>query len=93
MCRVRRALTPLVTLAAVLAEAPAGVASNHAFRWTAKTGMQEMQSLLSRAGVTTVQGLGLRTASRVSADGTVIVGSGLDPNKQWEPFGAVLPLP
>jgi hypothetical protein len=35
----------------------------------------------------------LFSATGVSADGTVIVGYGLNPNRQWEPFRAVLPLP
>jgi len=68
-------------------------ASNHAFRWTAKNGMQDVQSLLTKAGVSSVQGWILTTARRVSSDGTVIVGTGLDPNKQWEAYRAVLPLP
>ena len=68
-------------------------ASNRAFRWTSKQGMQDIQKVLLNAGVTSVQGWILFTANRVSADGTVIVGSALDPNKQWEAFRAVLPLP
>jgi probable HAF family extracellular repeat protein len=67
--------------------------SNHAFRWTAKSGMQDIQSLLTKAGVSAVQGWILTTARRVSANGTVVVGTGLNPNKQEEAFRAVLPLP
>jgi hypothetical protein len=51
------------------------------FRWTAKNGMQDIQKLLLNAGVTSVQGWILTNANRVSADGTVIVGTGLDPSK------------
>src|SRR5215510_4593908 len=35
----------------------------------------------------------LITADRVSSDGTVIVGTGLNPSRQWEAFRAVLSLP
>lgn len=35
----------------------------------------------------------LSSATAVSADGTVIVGYGLNPNRQWEAFRAVLPVP
>lgn len=35
----------------------------------------------------------LTTASRVSADGTVIVGVGRNPSGQWEAFRATLPVP
>ena len=68
-------------------------ASNHAFRWTARHGMEDIQQLLTRAGVTSVQGWILQTARRVSTDGTVIVGTGLNPNRESEAFRAVLPLP
>jgi probable HAF family extracellular repeat protein len=68
-------------------------ASNRAFRWTASKGMQDIQKLLLNAGATSVQGWILTNANRVSADGTVIVGTGLDPNKQTRAFRATLPLP
>jgi probable HAF family extracellular repeat protein len=74
--------------------------SSHAFRWTAKTGMQDLRTALQAAGVKTAnKWVVLSTADGVSADGTVIVGFGLNPPTrqfpfgQWEPFRAVLPVP
>ncbi len=49
-----------------------------AFRWTAGTGIQSVQSLLAAAGVN-VSGWQLQTADAVSADGTVIGGNGINP--------------
>jgi probable HAF family extracellular repeat protein len=68
-------------------------ASDRAFRWTPKKGMQNLQELLVKAGVTSVSGWILLGATGVSADGTVIVGEGINPAKQREAFRAVLPLP
>jgi probable HAF family extracellular repeat protein len=68
-------------------------ASNHAFRWTARNGMEDLQQALGKAGVTVPQGWILWTANRVAADGSVIIGTALNANKQWEAFRAVLPLP
>ena len=72
----------------------------HAFRWTAKTGMQDLRTAVQSAGVKTANGwVVLTTADGVSADGTVIVGYGLNPRTkafpfgQWEPFRIVLPVP
>lgn len=67
--------------------------SERAFRWTARKGMQDLQKELQSAGVRASDGWILSSAVAVSADGTVIVGYGLSPNRQWEPFRAVLPLP
>src|ERR671923_140838 len=68
-------------------------ASDRAFRWTPQKGMQNLQELLVKAGVTSVSGWILLGATGVSADGTVIVGEGINPAKQREAFRAVLPLP
>src|ERR671923_944081 len=68
-------------------------ASDRAFRWTTTRGMQNLQQLLQNAGVTSVSGWILLGATGVSADGTVIVGEGINPAKQREAFRAVLPLP
>jgi probable HAF family extracellular repeat protein len=68
-------------------------ASDRAFRWTTQKGMQNLQQLLVKAGVTSVSGWILLGATGVSADGTVIVGEGINPAKQREAFRAVLPLP
>jgi len=74
--------------------------SSHAFRWTARTGMQDLRTALQSAGVHKADNwVVLYTADGVSADGTVIVGFGLNPPTrqfpfgQWEPFRAVLPVP
>ena len=62
--------------------------SNHAFRWTAKTGRHDLQKLVNTPGNWI-----LSTAVGVSADGTVITGYGLNPKLVWEPFRIVLPVP
>jgi probable HAF family extracellular repeat protein len=50
-----------------------------AFRWTAATGMQSVKALLQAAGVD-IPGWQLGIATAVSADGTTIVGNGIDPD-------------
>jgi probable HAF family extracellular repeat protein len=60
--------------------------SERAFRWTTRRGMQELQRELMDAGVSAVGGWVLTSASAVSADGTVMVGTGLNPSRQWEAF-------
>jgi probable HAF family extracellular repeat protein len=74
--------------------------SNHAFRWTATTGIQDLRSLLDTAGVHGADNwVSIDTANGVSADGTLIVGYGLNPRSQqnpfgvWTPFLAALPVP
>jgi probable HAF family extracellular repeat protein len=74
--------------------------SNDAFVWTAKTGMQDLKTALQAAGVHTAdKWVSLATLDGISADGTVIVGYGLNPRTkafpfgQWEPFRIVLPVP
>lgn len=69
-------------------------ASETAFRWTTRKQLQDLRRELVDAGVTAVQNwVILSSATAVSADGTVIVGYGLNPNRQWEAFRAVLPVP
>jgi probable HAF family extracellular repeat protein len=69
-------------------------ASEHAFRWTTTRKLEDLQRALLDAGVTSVQNwILLGSATGVSADGTVIVGFGLNPNRTWEAFRATLPLP
>jgi probable HAF family extracellular repeat protein len=68
-------------------------ASDRAFRWTTQRGMENLQSVLTNLGVTSVNGWILLGATGVSADGTVIVGEGINPAKEREAFRAVLPLP
>jgi len=53
--------------------------NSRAFRWTATDGMQSVQSLLTDRGVATT-GWTLVTATGVSADGQIIVGTGIDPD-------------
>jgi uncharacterized membrane protein len=74
--------------------------SCQAFRWTAKTGMQCLLQLLQAAGVNSAnKWIQLTSAVGVSADGTVIVGYGISPKTQANPFGlftpfrVVLPVP
>jgi hypothetical protein len=56
-------------------------ATAQAFRWTQETGMKSIEELLTAAGVA-FTGWQLNFASGVSADGSVIVGIGTDPNGQ-----------
>jgi probable HAF family extracellular repeat protein len=70
-----------------------GSSSNHAFRWTTRRQIQDLQRELVNAGVTSVQNWILFSATSVSSDGTVIVGFGLNPTRQWEAFRATLGLP
>jgi len=62
-----------------------------AFRWTAATRMQSVLTLLQAAGVVTMAGWRLTSASGVSADGTVIAGDGVDPVGQSQGWIARLP--
>ena len=71
-------------------EAPPNSAA--AFRWTQKDGMQSVADLLTAAGVYTT-GWQLQSATGVSANGTVVVGYGLDPSGTQEGWVAHLPLP
>lgn len=74
--------------------------SNQMFRWTLKTGMQNLLTVLQAAGVHSAdKWVQLSSIVGVSADGTVMVGYGLSPRTQafpfgqWEPFRIVLPVP
>jgi probable HAF family extracellular repeat protein len=63
--------------------------SSVAFRWTAKTGMQDLQKLVNAP-----QRLILQSAVGVSAGGTVSTGNGFNTKLGVdEPWRAVLPLP
>ena len=70
-----------------------GSTSHRAFRWTTRKQMQDLRQLLLDAGVTEIQNWILSAATGVSADGRMIVGYGFSPEKQWEAFRVVLPLP
>jgi uncharacterized membrane protein len=56
----------------------AGLFPQSAVIWTATKGIQSVQQLLTDAGVN-LQGWLLTNATGVSADGTIIVGNGIDP--------------
>ena len=63
-----------------------------AFRWTRATRMQSVLTLLLAAKVVTMAvGWRLTSANAVSADGTVIVGDGVDPLGQSQGWIARLP--
>jgi uncharacterized membrane protein len=61
-----------------------------AFRWTAESGMRSVQEMLQELGVDT-SGWRLGEASGVSADGSVIIGNGVNPNGDPEGWVAVIP--
>ena len=66
--------------------------ANQAFRWTRATRMQSVLTLLLAAKVVTMDfGWLLTSANGVSADGTVIVGDGVDPLGQSQAWIARLP--
>jgi probable HAF family extracellular repeat protein len=60
-----------------------GNTGSQAIRWKASTGMQSIQALLTASGVNTT-GWQLTGANGVSADGTVIVGTGTNPSGNTE---------
>lgn len=67
--------------------------SERAFRWTNQRRMEDLKRALQNAGVTVVNDWTLLLASDVSADGTVIVGYGMNGQRQFRAFRATLPLP
>ncbi len=60
-----------------------------AFRWTEAAGMQPIQGILENLGVD-MTGWALRSASSVSADGSVIVGTGTNPDGNTEGWVAYI---
>lgn len=64
-----------------------------AFIWTADAGMRRLQSVLEDAGVANLAGWTLRNASGVSADGRIVVGTGINPCGQDEGWIARLDGP
>jgi probable HAF family extracellular repeat protein len=62
--------------------------NGEAFRWTATRGTESIRTLLVNAGID-MTGWALLEANAVSADGTLIVGSGIDPTGQVEAWVAV----
>lgn len=67
-------------------------ATSEAFLWRPETGMQSLQVLLVAMGVD-LGGWHLRAARGISADGTRIVGEGVNPDGVREAFLAVIPEP
>ncbi|MFN3649570.1 MAG: hypothetical protein ACK47B_08290 [Armatimonadota bacterium] len=62
-----------------------------AFVWTRRAGMRSLRKLLLKGGATEVREWALLSATGVSADGSVIVGTGINPAGQREGFRAVVP--
>ena len=60
--------------------------------WTAGTGTESIQSLLLADGINNLVGWTLSDATGISADGTVIVGDGIDPQGNDEAWIADIPL-
>ncbi len=67
-------------------------AGNLAIVWDRGIGWRSLSEALADAGVSTA-GWTFQLAYAMSDDGTVIVGSGINPSMQVEAFRAVLPLP
>ncbi len=63
-----------------------------AFIWTQKLGMQSLASLLTQSGID-LDGWELGSARGISDNGTVIVGSGTNPQGQYEAWVIILPEP
>ena len=68
-----------------------GGAQYQAMRWTAALGLQPVQGILTAGGFDT-SGWQLNIANGVSADGTVIVGTGPDPNGRTNGWIARIPV-
>jgi uncharacterized membrane protein len=61
-----------------------------AFRWTQKSGMRSVESLLQALGVE-ITGWQLGAANAISADGRFIVGTGINPDGNSEGWIAAIP--
>jgi probable HAF family extracellular repeat protein len=64
-----------------------------AFYWTQETGIVRLSDLLISLGAENLAGWRLTSARAVSADGTTIVGSGINPNRDFEAWMAIIPEP
>jgi probable HAF family extracellular repeat protein len=69
----------------------AGTSIYRAFRWNAATGMQSVQDILAADGVS-LAGWQNMIAFGVSADGTVIAGTGTNPQRNTEAWLARIPV-
>jgi probable HAF family extracellular repeat protein len=71
--------------------------STQTFIWTARCGMQDLQTVLEKQGAKIPNGWIIQIATDISEDGTVIAGYGISPPRagfkfgQTEPWRAVLP--
>ena len=65
---------------------------HRAFIWDELHGMRLLEDVLTNAGID-LQGWKLVSATDISADGTIIVGKGLNADGVLEPFRAVVPEP
>jgi probable HAF family extracellular repeat protein len=65
-------------------------ASNVAFLWDATNGMRSLEDILAGQGVS-LGGWTIQVATAISADGTWVVGYGLNPNGNTEAFRARIP--
>lgn len=63
-----------------------------AFIWDAAHGMRDLRTVLEDSGLD-MTGWTLRFVTDMSADGSVIVGTGINPNGDFEAFRAVVPEP
>jgi probable HAF family extracellular repeat protein len=64
-----------------------------AFIWNAVDGMRDLKSVLTDDYGLDLTGWELRTATAISDDGRVIVGSGLNPDGRLEAWKATIPEP
>jgi len=75
----------------VVGQAGEASGQHQAYRWTRATRMQSVLTLLQAAKVVFMAGWRLTSANGVSADGTVIVGDGVDPLGNTQAWIARLP--
>ena len=67
-------------------------AGMEAFYWTRETGMLDLRELLEDLGLD-LTGWVLKRANDVSDDGMTVVGSGTDPDGNWQAWVATVPEP
>lgn len=63
------------------------------FIWTPADGMRSLRLILTAELGLNLDGWNIDAAYGISADGTVIVGSGVNPSGEWEAWRAVIPEP
>lgn len=70
-----------------------GASGEVGFIWDSLHGMRDLREVLSSGFGLDLTGWTLRYVSDISADGTVIVGTGINPDGNYEAFRAVVPEP